>query len=114
MNTNSKKKCKLLDWSGTDETIAEGFWVSSDPKELVNQIPLGPNAMKVWVDIPIKPEVFLWRPTTKMTCIQEAQGKTIAWPAERVIMEIDEQSEEQDNMSDSVKYSAFLCYIYVS
>lgn len=58
-NTSSKKKCKLLDWSGTEEVVAEGCWVSSDPKELVNQIPLGLNAMKVWVYIPNIPDVFL-------------------------------------------------------
>ncbi|KAK9943327.1 hypothetical protein M0R45_008938 [Rubus argutus] len=94
-----KKKCKLLDWSGTEEIVAEGCWISSDPKELVNQIPLGPNAMKVWVDIPNIPDAFLWRPTSNMTFIQQAQGKTVAWPVERVIMQMDGQSEEQDNMS---------------
>ncbi|KAK9943326.1 hypothetical protein M0R45_008938 [Rubus argutus] len=102
-----KKKCKLLDWSGTEEIVAEGCWISSDPKELVNQIPLGPNAMKVWVDIPNIPDAFLWRPTSNMTFIQQAQGKTVAWPVERVIMQMDGQSEEQDNMSGaSSKYTA--------
>ena len=99
MNTNSLDKCKLLDWSGIEEIVAEGRKVSSDPNEEVNHIPLGPNAMKVLVDISHKPDAFLWRPTSDMTCIKHAQGKTIAWPVERIIIQMDQQSEEQDNIS---------------
>lgn len=44
-----------------------------------------------------------------MTFIQQAQSKTVAWPAERAVMQMDDQSEEQDNMSGaSVKYLAIL------
>lgn len=65
--------------------------------------------MKVWVDIPNIPDAYLWRPTSNMTFIQQAQGKTVAWPAERVVMQMDDQSEEQDNISGaSVKYLAIL------
>ncbi|KAK9926973.1 hypothetical protein M0R45_024179 [Rubus argutus] len=106
-NSSLKKKCKLLDWCGTEEIVVEGCWVSSDPKELVNQIPLGPNATKILVDIPNIPDAFLWRPTSNMSFVHQAQGKMIAWPVERVIMQIDEQSEEQDNISGaSSKYTA--------
>ncbi|CAH9114346.1 unnamed protein product, partial [Cuscuta epithymum] len=42
-------KCNLLDWCGKDEVVAEGHLCSSDPKGLVNNAPLGPNAMEVMV-----------------------------------------------------------------
>ncbi|XP_020257056.1 uncharacterized protein LOC109833690 [Asparagus officinalis] len=92
-------KCKLLDWCGIDEVVAEGRWCSSDPKELVNHAHLGPNVMEVLVDIPNKPEAFLWRPTTNMFCMQQAQGKTIAWPADKVVFQISHQSDNEDNIS---------------
>src|SRR3954463_10070223 len=91
-------KCKLLDWFGGEDIVAEGELISKDPKELINLIPLGPNAMKIRVVRSTKPEAFLWRPTTNMSYIQHAEGETIAWPAERVIMETEQQSESQDNI----------------
>lgn len=48
----------LLDWCGTDEIVAEGCVLSTDPKELVNHIHLGPNAMKVSVHIINNPDAF--------------------------------------------------------
>lgn len=48
-----------------------------------------------------------------MTCIQQTQSKTIVLSAERVIKQIDHQSEKQDNMSDVwAKYLAFIWYLY--
>ncbi|PRQ34073.1 putative transposase, Tnp1/En/Spm [Rosa chinensis] len=99
MSPKSLDKCKLLDWCGMDEIVAEGRWCSSDPNELVNHTPLGPNAMKVRVDIPNKPEAFLWRPSPNMSCMEQAQGKTIAWPADKVVLQISQQSENEDNIS---------------
>ena len=64
--------------------------------------------MKVLVDISHKPDSFLWRPTSDMTCIKHAQGKTIAWPVERVIIQMDQQSEEQDNIS----LHSVICFSY--
>ena len=55
--------------------------------------------MKVLVDIPIKPDAFLWRPTSSMFCFEQAKGNTIAWPADKVILQTHQQSEEQDNLS---------------
>ncbi|PRQ17955.1 putative transposase, Tnp1/En/Spm [Rosa chinensis] len=85
--SNSRNKCKLFDWTGKDETIAEGSWHSSDPKALVNGIPLGPNGMIVWVDIPKNHEAFLWRPTIDMKCIEDAVNSAIVWPANKVVLE---------------------------
>ncbi|KAH7858414.1 hypothetical protein Vadar_023590 [Vaccinium darrowii] len=52
--TPDRDKCKLLDWMGTGEVVAEGHWSSSDPNEFVHHFPLGPNAIRVWVDVPKK------------------------------------------------------------
>uniref|UniRef100_A0A803NJ13 Uncharacterized protein n=1 Tax=Cannabis sativa TaxID=3483 RepID=A0A803NJ13_CANSA len=77
VNTHGDR-CKILDWCGSGETIADGHFVSSDPKDLVHQIPLGPNAMKVGIDVVRQPGAFLWRPTPAITCIEEAIANTIA------------------------------------
>ena len=86
MNTNSAKKSKLLDFSGSGKIVAEGRWSSSDPKQVVHFVPLGPNAMRVWVDTPKIPNAPLWRPTSELECIEDAIGTTIAWPADKVLM----------------------------
>ncbi|CAA3032940.1 Hypothetical predicted protein [Olea europaea subsp. europaea] len=71
VNTNTlNNKCKLLDWTGIGEEVAEGRWSSNDPKILVHHFPLGPNAVRVWVDVAMKPDAFLWRPTSYMTYIE--------------------------------------------
>ncbi|KAH7846159.1 hypothetical protein Vadar_010583 [Vaccinium darrowii] len=85
-NLNSST-CKLLVWMGTGEVVAEGRWSSSDPNDSVHHIPLGPNAMRVWVDLVKKREVYLWRPTSDMLYIEDAEGTTVAWPADKVLMD---------------------------
>uniref|UniRef100_A0A9I9CCA2 Uncharacterized protein n=1 Tax=Cucumis melo TaxID=3656 RepID=A0A9I9CCA2_CUCME len=40
--------------------------------------PIGPHAIRVWVDVAKKPNTYLWRPTLDMTCIEEALGSTVA------------------------------------
>ncbi|XP_020260902.1 uncharacterized protein LOC109837182 isoform X2 [Asparagus officinalis] len=77
-------KCKIFNWTGKDEIVAEGRWVSNDSKMLVNDVPLGPKTMIVWVDVPTSPEAFLWRPTPDMTSIEDAK---VAWPADKVVLE---------------------------
>uniref|UniRef100_A0A9I9ELU0 Transposase Tnp1/En/Spm-like domain-containing protein n=1 Tax=Cucumis melo TaxID=3656 RepID=A0A9I9ELU0_CUCME len=74
INNNSQTKCKLLDWYGSGEIVAEGRWSSNDPTAMVHHIPIGPHAIGVWVD----------RPTSEMTCIEEALGSTVAWPSDKV------------------------------
>ncbi|XP_058225044.1 uncharacterized protein LOC131334155 isoform X3 [Rhododendron vialii] len=78
-------KCILLDWMGTGDVVAEGCWSSSDPSATVHHVPIGPNTMRVWVVVPKKPEMFLWRQTSFMTTIEEAVGSTVAWPADRFL-----------------------------
>ncbi|WOK97854.1 hypothetical protein Cni_G06562 [Canna indica] len=78
--------CKLLDWLGSGEVVAEGRWSSNDPKVLVHHVPLGPNVVRVWVDVVRKPEMFVWRPTSDMSYLQDAVGSTVAWPSDKVVM----------------------------
>ncbi|XP_058216030.1 uncharacterized protein LOC131327055 [Rhododendron vialii] len=80
-------KCKLLDWMGTGDLVAEGRWASSDPTSCAHCIPIGPNAMKIWVDVAKKTKVYLWRAPSDMIYIEDAVGTTIAWPADFVIMD---------------------------
>ena len=45
---------------------------------MVHHIPIGPHAIRVWIDVAKKPNAYLWRPTPEMTCIEEALGSTVA------------------------------------
>ncbi|XP_050942277.1 uncharacterized protein LOC127149924 [Cucumis melo] len=86
INNNSQTKCKLLDWYGSGEIVAEGRCSSNDPTAMVHHIPIGPHAIRVWIDVAKKPNAYLWRPTSEMTCIEEALGSTVAWPSDKVII----------------------------
>lgn len=77
----------------TDDIVAEGRLMSSDPEDFVNGISLGPNAVKVLVETAIKPDTFIWRPSsTKILNIGEAVGEIISWPAQSCVV--------TDNMFD--------------
>ena len=59
----------LVDWSGSDENVAEGRILSSEPDDFVNDIPLGLLAVKVLVESAIKSDAFLWSPATVCTML---------------------------------------------
>lgn len=80
------KKCDLLDWRGNEEIIAEGRFVSDDPNQLVNDVPLGPDAMIIFVENPTKLDAFVWRPTTSFSLIGEAKDNIVAWPKNSVVL----------------------------
>uniref|UniRef100_A0A803QC80 DUF8039 domain-containing protein n=1 Tax=Cannabis sativa TaxID=3483 RepID=A0A803QC80_CANSA len=84
--TPENNACNLLDWYGGGEIVAKDRWASSDPNCEVHHLHLGPNAMKVCVDLVKKPDAYLWRPTSIMSTIKEAVGSIIAWPTNKVIM----------------------------
>ena len=86
-----------MDWCGTDEIVAEGRVLSSDPNELVQLSPLGSDAMKIIIDISRKPDAFLWRPTLRLTCIGEVEGEIVAWPVTRVVLHNVDHLEKEDN-----------------
>lgn len=81
-------KCKLLNWLTNDEEhVAEGRWHTRDPKALVNGLPLGPNAIKVFVDVVIEPDTFIWRPTEELSNLQDSLKTFVAWPVNRVVFD---------------------------
>lgn len=62
--------------------------------DFVNNIPLGPNSVKVLVETAVKGDAFLWRPAQNMFCISQAVGETIAWPQNCVVALEDEFQPE--------------------
>lgn len=75
-----------MNWATNDEeVVAEGRWQSRDPKALVNGLPLGPNAVKVFVDVVVEPETFLWRPTAELSNLEDSLKSFVAWPVNRVV-----------------------------
>jgi len=43
-----------------DAVVAEGRLQSREPQALVNGLPIGPNAVKVYVDLVLNPKTWLW------------------------------------------------------
>ncbi|KAA0052811.1 transposase [Cucumis melo var. makuwa] len=84
VTTNTPYKCLLLGWIGSGEVIAEGRWSFNDPSVLVHHVPLGPNAVRVWVDTVKIPNSFLWRSTSDIIVIDDALGTIVAWPMDKV------------------------------
>lgn len=67
---------------------------STDQKEMVNNIPLGPNAVIMMVDAVLKPNAFLWRPTAEMFRVGDALNAKIAWPVHKIqLLKIPTQAE---------------------
>jgi len=85
----------LVDWSGSDENVAEGRILSSEPDDFVNDIPLGPLGVKVLVESAIKSDAFLWRPATGMYNVEHAVGEMIAWPVNKCVF-IDQGMYSED------------------
>jgi len=57
--------------SSNDVVVAEGCWQTQEPNALVNGLPLGPAAMKIFVDAVLQPETFIWRPTMDVTYLED-------------------------------------------
>lgn len=75
-------KYKLIDLDQKGEIVVEGRVPLIDPIISVYFVPLGINAIKVWVDIANAPNARPWRSTSVLQNIEDAVG---AWPIERVI-----------------------------
>lgn len=82
--TESIETCQIFDWNEDDCVIAEGVMCSTDPKEMVNNIPLGPSAVIMSVDVVHKPDAFLWRPSSEMFTVGDALNANIAWPVHKI------------------------------
>ena len=100
-------KCKLISVQGAKEVIAEGRVASTDPKSLVHFVPLGENAVKVWVDVIKVPNAPLWRPTSYFEFIEDALGSTIAWPSTNIITESTSSKYELSFFSCDIIYYAY-------
>ncbi|XP_020871070.1 uncharacterized protein LOC110225627 [Arabidopsis lyrata subsp. lyrata] len=87
LRTNSLNKCKLLDLSSDEVIVAEGRWQTQEPSALVNGLPLGPKAIKVFVDQVHQPETFIWRPTMEMTYLEDCVMAFVSWPVSKVVFE---------------------------
>ena len=59
--------------------VAEGTIASIDPDASVHFVKLGAEAWKVWVDVAVEPEAFLFRSNSEMSTIKEAVRSTVAW-----------------------------------
>ncbi|KAL0897393.1 hypothetical protein Bca101_081354 [Brassica carinata] len=84
---NSLNKCKLLDLSDDSVVVGEGRWQTQEPKALVNGIPLGPKAVKVFLDVILEPDTFLWRPTSDVAYLEDCLMSFISWPVRKVVFE---------------------------
>ncbi|XP_020890931.1 uncharacterized protein LOC110230935 [Arabidopsis lyrata subsp. lyrata] len=72
-------------WNVDTDVIAEDILLSTDPKEMVNNAPLGPNDAVINVDKVVKPGAYLWRPTMKGSSLMgDALNEIITWPADRI------------------------------
>ncbi|KAL0661926.1 hypothetical protein Bca4012_098763 [Brassica carinata] len=109
VNKRAQPKCVLVDWSGSDENVAEGRILSSEPDDFVSDIPLGPLAVKVLVESAIKSDAFLWRPATGMYNVEHAVGEMIAWPVNKCVF-IDQWMYSEDiPLSGPTPYSMNKC-----
>ncbi|KAG7567929.1 Transposase Tnp1/En/Spm-like [Arabidopsis thaliana x Arabidopsis arenosa] len=84
--SKENKKCKLMDITGKKRVVAEGRWATNDPAQKVHFVPLGPDAVKVWVDIVKVSDASVWRPNEEIAIMEDALGTVIAWPEDKVIM----------------------------
>ncbi|XP_013594484.1 PREDICTED: uncharacterized protein LOC106302540 [Brassica oleracea var. oleracea] len=83
VSSASPDKILIIDWT-SDDVIAEGGLFSTDPKQLVNNIPLGPNAAIVKIEKVLKKNAYLWRPSPEMSTIADALHQSIAWPIQKI------------------------------
>lgn len=82
---------------------------SIDPKQMVNKIPLGPNAAMMRIDKVINKEAYLWRPSEDMTVMGDALFENIAWPISKVQLCNLQPTEEAvyERASDSKEASLY-------
>ncbi|KAL0663169.1 hypothetical protein Bca4012_100006 [Brassica carinata] len=79
-------RIQIIAWTNDAEVIAEGYMVSTDPTEMVNNIHLGPNAAKIKIDKVINKDAYLWRPNEEMKVIGDALFAYVAWPVSKVLL----------------------------
>nr|AAD22702.1 putative TNP1-like transposon protein [Arabidopsis thaliana] len=98
-------KCKLLDLKNAEVIVAEGRWETQEPSALVNGLPLGPKAVKVFVDSVKQPDTSLWRPTAEISYLEDCLMAFVAWPLSKVDFE-NPSSPTGHNSTSEVSRSA--------
>ncbi|CAL9235236.1 unnamed protein product [Arabidopsis halleri] len=83
--SGQKKKCYLIDCSKPGQKVAEGRVWSSNPTDTVHLKPLGPNASKVSVDVPLVGNAKVWKPSSEIQTIDDALGSLVAWPSDKLL-----------------------------
>ena len=100
-------------WNVEDELIAEGVLVSTEPNQLVNDIPLGPNAAVIKVEVVVKDSDFLWRPAPRMSNMGDALHQIIAWPIDRA--RLSDTTAESTKKPNVVSFRCqLICLRYVA
>lgn len=74
----------ISDWNLEDMIVAESQLIPTDPKELANNISLGPNVVIVKVHMVINKDAYLWRPTSEMILMGDTLNEFIAWPIQKI------------------------------
>ena len=97
-----------------DVVIGEGRLCSTDPKELVNNMPIGQGAAIVTVDDVFTENVNLWRPiSADILTIGKALHEKIVWPIKHIELFSSEQKESSPHKQTSSKVNGssywFLC-----
>lgn len=84
--------------------------------EFVNNVPLGPNSVKVVIETAFEEDAFLWRPAPKFFTIGQAVGETVAWPQDSVLV-LEEELSPNVRFSFLISFSGlslyFVKYSYV-
>ena len=81
---------QILDWiESEDVVVGEGEFCSAELKYKIGRIPIAPNAVALVVKCALSSEASLWRPTTDVLTLEEAEGYKIAWPMDKVILDRD-------------------------
>lgn len=76
-------KCKLLDWEGSKDAVAERRWSSSDHKSTCSSYYYWTKSHENFGKCSKKHEKYLWQIIPYMTYI-EAVGSVVAWPTDWV------------------------------
>ena len=67
----------------------------------MNDLPLGPDAVAVWIDNAKVEDAFLWRPTKGLTRVGEAIDIKVAWPESKVVLETVNGASSDDHRSNA-------------
>ncbi|CAE5959422.1 unnamed protein product [Arabidopsis arenosa] len=99
ISNESIQRCKVFDWNSHGEVIAEGVLCSTDPAQMVDNIPLGKNAAIVKIDLIVKAASYVWRPSATVLVISDALDQEVPWPINKI--EIITQNAGDDSVRKS-------------